>query len=95
MAKFNPGQIVVTNGVASFIRNVPEFHVFVNKSLVRHLNGDWGNICEEDKAMNDAAIMSDVRILSSYEHPVNYDWNIWIITEWDRSSTTILFPDEY
>lgn len=95
MAKFNPGQIVATRGVVDLMEMKTAFHTFVNQSLVRHLKGDWGDICEEDKAVNDAAVTSEDRILSAYKHPNNPEWHIWIITEWDRSATTILFPDEY
>lgn len=61
--------------------------------LTRHYNGDWGEICDEDKALNDEAVKLGNRILSAY--PIASDVTIWIITEADRSSTAILLPSEY
>lgn len=61
--------------------------------LYRHLCGDWGDLCEEDQQANQNALELGNRLLSSYQvHP---DLKIWIITEADRSVTTILLPDEY
>jgi hypothetical protein len=67
--------------------------------LAKHQSGDWGDICEEDKLINDTAITHESdfeqqqRVLSSYM--TKNKEIIWIITEWDRSVTTILTPDEY
>ncbi len=61
----------------------------------RHCYGDWGDICEEDKQVNEAALNKDDpgRLMSVYKFK---DRRIlWVITEWDRSSTTALLPDEY
>ena len=94
MVKFNLGQVVMTNGVDNLIDEDDDFARFVAKSFIRHCNGDWGDLCEEDKAMNESALKNgDDRLFSKY----NYDdgISIYIITEWDRSATTILFPDEY
>ena len=64
--------------------------------LTRHINGDWGDLCADDAALNDEAAEQGGRILSSYNLPINrHAGKIWIITEWDRSATTILLPDEY
>lgn len=60
--------------------------------LLRHQRGDWGNVPHEDAAENDLSVVNGFRILSSY--PVG-DGRIWIITEADRSSTTLLLPEEY
>lgn len=60
--------------------------------LNRHAKGDWGDVCDEDKKANDFALDNKERILSSYTLD---DTKIWIITEWDRSVTTVLFPSEY
>ena len=66
--------------------------------LDRHLNGDWGDLYDEDKAMNDESVRMENeeemgwRLMSSYSID---DIKIWIITEADRSSTTILLPSEY
>jgi len=63
--------------------------------LKRHNTGDWGDLCVEDKIMNDQALNPDdpQRIFSSYY--LSNGTKIWIITEWDRSYTTILLPDDY
>ena len=61
--------------------------------LLRHANCDWGSICEEDKKENDESLKNGCRLLSQYELPDKT--KIWIITEADRSSTTMLFPEDY
>jgi hypothetical protein len=60
--------------------------------LARHVTGDWGDLDEHDKRVNDTAVQQGERILSAYGTGAN---KLWIITEWDRSGTTILRPDEY
>lgn len=89
---FNLGKLVATGGVAYEMQENSNFEKFVRKSFSRHASGDWGDICEEDKASNDYALEHGERIFSAYE---NENTKIWIITEYDRSVTTILFPDEY
>lgn len=89
---FNLGKLVATRGVAYEMQQDSNFEKFVRKSFSRHASGDWGDICEEDKASNDYALEHGERIFSAYE---NENTKIWIITEYDRSVTTILFPDEY
>ena len=61
--------------------------------LARHAKGDWGELDEEDRQANDDALIDGSRILSSYR--LKNGTKIWIITEWDRSATTCLLPDEY
>jgi hypothetical protein len=69
--------------------------------LLRHAQGDWGNVCEEDKATNDQALIDNDRILSAYaidpsKPAKGYGENcLWIITEADRSVTTLLLPSDY
>jgi hypothetical protein len=60
--------------------------------LTRHLSGDWGECCDEDKATNDQAVKSGARILSVYTVS---GVKLWVITEADRSYTTILLPEDY
>jgi acetyl-CoA carboxylase carboxyltransferase component len=67
--------------------------MFVHECLVRHLLGDWGNLCEGDRNENEKALVNGSRLFSAYK--TNTQPKIWIITEADRSSTCILFPDEY
>lgn len=86
------GQVVITAGIRDKMSESSDFEKFVRKSFSRHATGDWGDMCEEDKAYNDEALANGERIFSAYK---NGDTKIWIITEWDRSATTILFPEEY
>ena len=96
MAKFYLGQLVATSGVAEAMRENPDFDAFVSASLRRYLDCDWGEMEQSDKDQNDAAVKNgDDRILAAYKSSGPKAWKIWIITEWDRSYTTILFPDEY
>jgi hypothetical protein len=90
--KFALGRLVWTRGVNDRVAVDTLFAKFVVDSLKRHANCDWGDLSAEDKRENDFSIDKGLRLLSSYKHD---DWKIWIITEADRSSTTILFPEEY
>jgi hypothetical protein len=65
----------------------------LNTFLARHANGDWGEVNEHDRKANEYALESDLRVLSAYT--LSSGEKIWIITEADRSSTTILLPSEY
>ena len=86
--KFELGQVLITPGAHDDL-NLKD----VASSLVRHAGGDFGDVCEEDWAHNEEALETGDRILSSYRD--SNDIKFWIITEWDRSATTILLPDEY
>jgi hypothetical protein len=95
--KFNLGQIVATPGALAALQDSNETAL---PFLLKHQNGDWGSeICEDDKQLNNQAISHEgdadqqQRVLSAYRTSKNE--KIWIITEWDRSVTTILLPDEY
>ena len=92
-ARFKPGHVVCTQGVNTAIAEDKKFAKFVMESLGRHVFGDWGDMCEADKRENEYALGKYLRIFSSYDHDDNR--KIWIITEADRSSTCILFPEEY
>jgi hypothetical protein len=61
--------------------------------LIRHLSGDWGEVDAEDWETNDQSVKEGLRILSAYT--LGTGVKIWIITEWNRSVTTILLPDDY
>ena len=61
--------------------------------MVRHMAGDWGEVDAEDKAANDLALMDGSRLLSAYT--TTKGQKLWIITEADRSVTTILLPSDY
>lgn len=64
-----------------------------NIAFTRHSRGDWGDVCSEDWQANDQALQNGGRLLSVY-HTVS-GTKFWIITEADRSATTILLPEEY
>lgn len=87
---FPLGDVVMTPGVIDLpyfadITNVPNI-------LARHQSGDWGEICTEDCRANTQALKYGFRLMSAYTVD---DQEIWIITESDRSVTTLLLPDEY
>ena len=87
---------MATRGVADKMNDCPEFERFARQAFARYRRCDWGDLTESDKRQNDEAVRTDDdRILAAYVHPEYLDWKIWIITEWDRSATTLLFPDEY
>lgn len=65
----------------------------VQLALGRHHRGDWGDVCSEDWQENELSLRQDFRLLSAY-HDRN-GTKFWIITEWDRSVTTILLPEDY
>ena len=81
----------MTRGVNDLVADNEHFAKFVWDSLKKYRAGDWGQMCKEDWRLNDEAVSNGDRILAAYEG----EHKIWIITEWDRSATTILFPDEY
>ena len=89
-SRFPPGQIVMTAGVDELVK---QGRLNPSVYLHRHLNGDWGDLDADDKRLNDAALEQGDRVLSSYQ--VTPDLKVWIITEWDRSVTTVLLPHEY
>jgi hypothetical protein len=91
--KFNSGTIVVTCGVNDEMNRSWEFAKHVRLSLERHMAGDWGNLCDEDRVTNEQALLDGERLFSAYTKEGVPP--IWIITERDRSVTTVLFPDEY
>ena len=96
--KFKTGEILFTPYLYSLMLEVNEFKAFILNSINRHSNCDWGDCCEDDNNANEQALYYGSRILSVYNLNKKYNINkqsIWIITEHDRSVTTILFPDEY
>ena len=89
-ALFSLGQVVATPGALVALQDAGQ-HPFV--FLSRHVSGDWGNLVAEDKEENQRALEHGNRIFSSYLTAKNT--KIWVITEWDRSVTTLLLPSEY
>ena len=90
---FALGRLLMTRGVNEQVAERTDFARFVTESLNRHRKGDWGNIGDEDKNENELSLKAGYRLLSAYE--AEGLPKIWIITEADRSVTTILFPNEY
>ena len=86
------GQVVVTRGINEDMKDDIIFRVAVNKALSQYIACDWGETSEEDKPLNDWAVDNGERILAAYE---THRGRIWIITEYDRSVTTVLYPGEY
>ncbi|MBA3334354.1 MAG: hypothetical protein H0T08_01960 [Acidobacteria bacterium] len=64
-----------------------------NEFLLKHQKGEWGIICKDDRRENELSVKEGFRILSAYR--TSQDVKLWVITEADRSSTTILLPSEY
>ena len=87
---FKLGQVVATPGALDAMEYV---EALPKKLLRRHVTGDWGNLCQEDRDENDFSVKHGFRILSAYK--LDTDMPIWIITEADRSVTTLLLPSEY
>ena len=87
---FDLGQLVATPGALAALektgQNAMEF-------LSRHVSGDWGELPQEDKDENQLSLTKGFRLLSSYRTSAGD--KIWVITEADRSHTTLLLPDEY
>jgi len=65
----------------------------VSEALLRHQVADWGDVCRHDWLLNNAALVERGRVLSAYRTIKGEEF--WIITEWDRSYTTVLLPSEY
>jgi len=84
----NPGTIVATPGVLELVEQGLQLSIYLN----RHLSGNWGELCPEDIAENNFSLQNGFRLLSCYATPFG---KLWIITEADRSRTTLLLPSEY
>jgi hypothetical protein len=93
--RFDMGQLVATPGA---LEALAQSHQTPDFFLARHARGDWGDVCREDAALNDAAVQDGSRIFSAYR--TLRGAKLWIITEavgddCKRESTCILLPDEY
>ena len=87
---FPAGQIVATPGALALLERANKTPI---EFLSRHLRGDWGDLCPEDKTENELSLKHGFRFMSSYR--VTENENLWVITEADRATTTVLLPDEY
>lgn len=89
-SRFPLGQIFITPGAADKLKETD-----IGPILVRHARCDWGDLTFEDKVVNDQALRDGQRLFSSYKNVGEYKIKVWIVTESDRSCTTILLPEEY
>ena len=89
-AKFNLGQLVATPGALSALEEAGQDAI---EFVSRHASGDWGDVSDADREENEFSLAHGFRLLSSYK--LRNGTKLWIITEADRSSTTLLLPDEY
>ena len=87
---FPLGQIVATPGALEVLES---FHQSPAEFLRRHVRGDWGELSADDIAENEFSLKNGFRLLSSYITAAGA--KIWVITEEDRSLTTVLLPDDY
>jgi hypothetical protein len=85
---FNLGRLMITMGALQLLDQQD-----VLAALRRHASGDWGDVDSEDWAANERALLEDTRLVSVYHSSAGEKF--YIITEWDRSLTTILLPSEY
>lgn len=87
--KFPLGMVVMTRGCLEFCA-ANDVNAFA--FIARHARGDWGELGDEDKAANERALVEGTRLLSCYKEAGE---KFYVITEWDRSVTTLLLADEY
>ncbi len=89
---FETGRLVMTRAVSDLVeRGVLDPSLY----LRRHIAGDWGELCDEDKHTNQQALSHGDRLFSSYDLSIDEEPRLWIITEADRSVTTLLLPSDY
>ena len=86
---FRLGRTVATPGAIDLAQRAG---VSLASLLDRHVSGDWGDLSDADRLANELAMHGDVRVFSAYQTDAG---RLWVITEADRSSTTVLLPDEY
>jgi hypothetical protein len=87
---FSLGQVVGTPGALQALEDAEQHPV---EFLTRHVTGDWGDLCDEDRKENELSVEQGFRILSAYKLETGV--KVWVITEADRSATTFLLPEEY
>ncbi|UQN70194.1 hypothetical protein L0Z11_04635 [Burkholderia multivorans] len=88
--RFKLGRIFATPAA---LEAIADAHVSIIDLLIRHMRGDWGDLSESDRQQNELSVEAGLRLLSSYVLPGGQ--TVWVITEWDRSSTTFLLPGDY
>jgi hypothetical protein len=87
---FRLGQVVATPGALAALQEAGQEPL---ELLRRHQSGDWGEVPAEDKQENDFSVQHGYRVLSAYTLSIGI--KVWLITEWDRSVSTFLLPQEY
>jgi hypothetical protein len=87
---FELGQIVATPGALAALKKAGQQP---GEFLTRHVNREWGDLSDEDRKENDYSVEHGFRVFSSYRS--NAGDKLWVITEADRSATTLLLPEEY
>lgn len=92
MPKFNTGQLYKTDGIDYAISEDKNYVKELIDCFEKYLTGNWGDLEEDDKIANEQALLNNERLLGAY---LTSRGKIFIITEWDRSCTTILFAEEY
>jgi hypothetical protein len=90
MRRFELGLATITPGALAALGSL---EVSPSELLERHASGDWGDVPHEDARENEYALEHGFRVMSSY--PLSGGVRVWVITERDRSLTTILLPEEY
>lgn len=88
--KFSLGQLLATPGALAALSEAKQGPI---EFIRRHIRGDWGDCCEEDRQANEEALHNGDRLLSVYQTAKGI--KLWVITEADRSSTCVLLPEEY
>jgi hypothetical protein len=88
IAKFRLGRIVTTPHALEVIENED-----IWAAIRRHQAGDWGEVSTEDRNANEVSLVEDARLLSVYRSAKGLKF--WLITEADRSATTVLMPEDY
>ena len=88
MGKFPMGRLLMTPGARDSVGRSD-----IESFLQRHNRGDWGELDEPDRAENELSLQEGLRLLSAYTDSKGQ--KVWVITEADRSATTVLLPEEY
>jgi hypothetical protein len=87
---FNLGQVCATPGALAALEQAGQTPL---EFIQQHVHGQWGLVCEEDRQANEDALRNNERLLSVYK--TNLGVKLYVITEWDRSVTTLLCASEY
>ena len=88
--RFSLGRVVATPGVLDALKDSGQSSF---EFISRHARGDWGEVCADDAAANEQSLTDGSRLLSVYHTAKGV--KIWVITEADRSATTVMLPEEY